>query len=338
VRLEIKGTGTLEGVQEVPVAFRVGGLIQQLAMEEGAFVREGQVLGRLDPSEAERQLEVVQASQALSQTGVARAQAEVEHAAATQGRAQADLERAQSLFAQGMLSRSALDVAVEQAQVATAQTKANVGAQRQSFDAVRVAQASTAVQQRYRDETLLRAPMDGLLVKRLREPGHVVAAGAPIYTLVSTKKIWIRVWVDETALGFLAPGQETQVEFRSAPGRFYAGRVDRVDYQTHELLVDIELLELPLRFAVGQRADAIIRPGTETALRVLRAYSPEAGGPLWIEREGRAVPVQARLGRAGEDYVEVLEGLREGDRVIRPRSAGSRFQPGERVVIQEERP
>ena len=91
-------------------------------------------------------------------------------------------------------------------------------------------------------------------------------------------------------------------------------------------------------FAVGQRADAIIRPGTETALRVLRSDCPEAGAPLWVEREGRAVPVQARLGRAGEDYVEVLEGLQEGDRVLRPRTPGHSFQPLERVTIQEERP
>ena len=225
VRMEIRGTGTLEGAQEVPVAFRVGGRIQGLAMEEGAIVRAGQILGRLDPSAAERQLEVAQANQALSRTGVTRAQAEVEHTAATQERAQAELERARALFSQGILSRSALDAAVEQAKVATAQMKVYMGAQRQSLDSVRVAQASTAVQRRTVEETLLVAPMDGLLVKRLREPGDVVGAGTPVYTLVSTKKFWLRAWVDETALGFLAPGQESQVEFRSAPGRFHAGRV-----------------------------------------------------------------------------------------------------------------
>ena len=340
VRMEIRGTGTLEGVQEVPVAFRVGGRIQDLAMEEGALVRAGQVLGRLDPSEAERQLEVAQANQALSRTGVSRAQAEVEHTAATQERAQAELERARTLFSQGILSRAALDMAVEQAKVATAQVNVNMGAQRQSLDSVRVAQASTAVQRRTVEETFLVAPMEGLLVKRLREPGHVVGAGTPVYTLVSTKKFWIRAWVDETALGFLAPGQETRVLFRSDPGRFYAGRVDRVsrkvDYQTHELLVDIELLELPSNFAIGQRADAIIRPGAETALRVPRSYCPEVGAACWVEREGRAVRVEVRLGRIGEDFVEVLEGLREGDRVIRRRGTRGGFQAKERVAITEE--
>lgn len=341
VRMEIRGAGTLEGAQEVPVAFRIGGRIQDLSLEEGILVKEGQILGRLDPSEAERQLEVAQANQTLSRTGVSRAQAEVELAAATRERAQADLERARSLFDQGILSRSDLDAAKERAQVAEAQVKANAGAQRQSLDSVQVALASTAVQRRTMEETLLRAPMDGLLVKRLREPGHVVAAGTPVYTLVSTKKFWIRAWVDETSLGFLTPGQEAQVEFRSAPGRLYPGRVDRVgqkvDYQTHELLVDIELLELPPRFAVGQRADAIIRPKAESVLRVPRSYCPEAGAPCWVEREGLAIRVQVHLGRAGEDYVEVLDGLQEGDRVIRPKKGRSGFQAKERVSVQEEK-
>jgi len=338
VRMEIRGSGTLEGVQEVPVAFRMGGRIVELTLEEGALVREGQVLGRLDPMEAQRALEVAQANQALSLTGVSRAGADVEHAEAVLEKAQADLERAKALAAQGILSRADLDAAVERARIADAQAKASRDARRQALGSVQVARAGTAVQQRTLEENLLRAPMDGLLVKRLREPGHVVAAGTPVYTLVSTKKFWVRVWVDETALGFLAPGQDAHVEFRSVPGRAFAGRVDRVgrtvDQQTHELLVDIELLDLPTRFAVGQRADAVIRPDGAAALRVPRSYAPSSGAAFWVERGGRAVAVPARLGRVGEDYVEVLDGLQEGDRVIR-RATGT-FREGQRVSLREE--
>ena len=110
----------------------------------------------------------------------------------------------------------------------------------------------------------------------------------------------------------------------------------KVDYQTHELLVDIELLELPSTFAIGQRADAIIRPGAEAVLRMPRVYCPEAGALCWVEREGRAVRVQVRLGRTGEDFVEVLEGLQQGDRVIRRKGAPGGFQPEERVAVTEE--
>ena len=338
VRIEIQGTGTLEAVQEVPVAFRVGGRILDLPIEEGTLVRDGEILGRLEPSEAERQLRVAQAGQALSLTGVSRAQGEVEHADATRERTKADLERIRSLAAQGVISRADLDAAIERARVAEAQSKINRDARHQALDSVQVALATTAVQQRALDENLLRAPMDGLLVKRLHEVGHVVAAGTPVYTLVSTKKFWVRAWVDETALGFIAPGQEARVEFRSEPGRFYLGRVDRVgrtvDYQSHELLADIELLELPGRFAVGQRADAIIRPSAEAVLRAPRGYCQESNTPCWVERQGRAVPVQVRLGRAGEAFVEILDGLREGDRLIRAKRGT--FKTGERVSVREE--
>lgn len=338
VRMEIRGTGTLEGVQEVPVAFRMGGRIVDLPLEEGALVHEGQVLGRLDPEEALRALDVAQANQALSVTGVSRAQAELEHAEAVLEKAQADLERAKALAVQGILSRADLDAAVERARIADAQAKASRDARRQALGSVQVARAGTAVQQRTLDENLLRAPMDGLLVKRLREPGHVVTAGTPVYTLVSTKKFWVRAWVDETALGFLAPGQEARVEFRSVPGRSYSGRVDRVgrtvDQQTHELLVDIELLDLPPRFAVGQRADAVIHPGSATALRVPRVFVPGSGATFWVERDGRAIAVPVLLGRVGEDYVEVLEGLKEGDRVIR-RATGT-FREGQRISLRED--
>jgi RND family efflux transporter MFP subunit len=338
VRMEIRGTGTLEGVQEVPVAFRMGGRIVDLPMEEGALVQEGQILGRLDPEESQRALDVAQANQALSVTGVSRAQAELEHAEAVLEKAQADLERAKALAAQGILSRADLDAAVERARIADAQAKASRDARRQALGSVQVARAGTAVQQRTLEENLLRAPMDGLLVKRLREPGHVVAAGTPVYTLVSTKKFWVRAWVDETALGFLAPGQVARVEFRSAPGRSFSARVDRVgrtvDQQTHELLVDIELMDLPLRFAVGQRADAVIHPEGATALRVPRVFTPASGAAFWVERNGRAMAVPVRLGRVGEDYVEVLDGLQEGDRVIR-RATGT-FQEGQRVSLRED--
>lgn len=341
VTMEVRGSGTLESVQEVPVAFRVGGRILELPLEEGNRVQAGQVIGRLDPVEAERQLRVAEASQSLAQSGVSRAQAELEHTLATRDRTRADLERARSLFKEGILSRADLDAFVERARVAEAQAAALAEGRTQARDSVQVARATVAVQARNLEENILRAPLDGILVKRLREPGHVVPAGTPVYTLVSTRKLWVRAWVDETALGAMATGQEAQVVFRSAPGRSFAGRVDRVgrqvDHQTHEFLVDVEVIEVPATFAVGQRADVIIRPGTNAALRVPRGFCPDTGGPCWVERQGRAVAVPVRLGQVGENFVEVLEGLGAGDRVIRARRPDRPLHQGERVSVQEER-
>ena len=137
----------------------------------------------------------------------------------------------------------------------------------------RSSQESVGLQRLALADTRILSPMDALVVKRLREPGHYVAAGAPVLTLVSTEKLWVRAWVDETALSALEPGLAALIEFRSEPGRDYPGRVDRIarqaDRQVHEVLVDVEVLELPRSFAVGQRAD--VRIATKPAALAGRA-------------------------------------------------------------------
>lgn len=62
VSLDVRGTGTLESVQEVPLAFKVGGRILELPLDEGSPITKGQVLGRLDPNDLREQLAVAQAA------------------------------------------------------------------------------------------------------------------------------------------------------------------------------------------------------------------------------------------------------------------------------------
>jgi HlyD family secretion protein len=126
-----------------------------------------------------------------------------------------------------------------------------------------LAQGTETLQRLAFKEGRLISPVDGLLTRRLREPGNIVTAGTPVLTVISTSKLWVRAWVDETALGTLQIGQGARIELRSHPGLTFPGRVDRIgrqsDRQTHELLVDVELLERPPLFAVGQRADVRIQ-------------------------------------------------------------------------------
>lgn len=335
ISTEIQGIGTLESVQEVPLAFKVPGRILELPFDEGAPIRKGQVLGRLDPSDLGEQLAAARASRAAAGAGIDRADAELEHAKATEAKARADQGRAARLYDEGILSRADLDAARERLQVAAATTRAAEAAALQARRGESQARSAEALQRISFDEALLRSPVDGFLTRRLREPGHLVAAGTPVLTVVSTRKLWVRAWVDETSLGRLALGQAAEVELRSEPGRAYAGRVDRIgrqaDRQTHELLVDVEVLELPRAFAVGQRAEVRIRPqGGPEVLRVPRDFLAAEGG-VWVAREGRAHRLEPRLGFSGGAFVEVREGLAEGDRLIRPRKAGDRLREGMRV-------
>ena len=166
----------------------------------------------------------------------------------------------------------------------------------------------------------LTSPLAGLVVARDVEAGQLVTPGTPAFTIVATDAMRVRAWVDETALGRLAVGQPVRLVFRSEGDRSFAGVVERigreVDRQTHELLVDVTVHDLPTNFAVGQRADAWIEVGRRAA-----DVSVPRG---WCETEcavvdgGRVASRPVTLGLAGRESVEVLRGLAPGEVVLAP--------------------
>ena len=338
VSLEIRGTGTLESVQEVPLAFKVGGRIQDLPFDEGAPITQGQILGHLDPNDLREQLGVAQAARGVAQASIGKAEADISQARASLHRAQSDFERIKNLHAQGILSRADLDASQERLKVteATVQAMGSVGNQAQRGESL--AKGTEAIQRLAFQEGRLVSPVDGLLTRRLREPGNIVTAGTPVLTVVSTRKIWVRAWVDESDLGALQIGQVARIGLRSHPGKVFPGRVDRIgrqsDRQTHELLVDVELLELPPVFAMGQRADVQIQTrGPERTLRVPLAFL-NADGSIFVDRDGRVRRVNPTLGSKGSEFVEIKMGLAAGDLVLRSPTNTS-LGIGRRVTVQE---
>src|SRR5690606_10024904 len=74
------------------------------------------------------------------------------------------------------------------------------------------------------DDTSLKAPSDGTILTRIREPGTILAAGAPVYTLSLDQAVWIRAYIEEPDLGKIAPGTQVAIETDSSAKR-YRGRV-----------------------------------------------------------------------------------------------------------------
>lgn len=262
---EIGGTGTLESEQAVSLGFRVGGRVRELPVDQGDEVTAGQLLATLEADEAVRGMALAEAGHAVSLAAVDKAAADLAELEASLGLADKDLARTRELVDSGVVSRSVFDAAeARQAEVAARLQAARAARALAEGSAVQ-AQKNVAVRQVLVADQQLRSPIAGLIVKRHLEAGSVVAAGAPVFTLASTGKLWVRAWVDETALGALQEGQAARIQFRSEPSRSYRGRVDRIgresDRQTRELLVDVEVLERPARLALGQRADVFLQTG-----------------------------------------------------------------------------
>lgn len=330
VAREASGTGTIESESQVSVAFTISGRLAKVVVQEGQRVREGEVLAVLDPEEQDRHLTSARRGVELAATSVVRAEADIARAKVTLEAAERERRRAEALFAAGVLAEAAKDDAVERAERAAAEHSAAVAARRQGTGAVAVARATAAVEAHRTAETQVTSPVDGIVVRRRHEPGDVVGPGEPVLVVASTRKVWARTWLDETVIHELREGQPARVAMRGAPGRTYAAKVDRVaveaDRQTHEVLVDLQLLELPDRLVLGQRADGFVTlEAVPSSIRIPQGACDVGRGQCPVEKDGKVAYVDVRLGLRGTDWIEVQSGLASGDVVLVP-------QPGDKAL------
>lgn len=336
VARRVSGPATIESESQVSVAFTIQGRLAKVAVQEGQRVREGEVLAVLDGEELDRHLASARRGVELAATSIERALADIQRAASARDAAERERKRAEALFAAGALSEAARDDAVDRAERARAEHAAAVAARRQGAGAVAVARAAAAVEAHRAAETQVTSPVEGIVVRRLREPGDVVGPGVPVLVVASTRKVWARSWMDETVIHELREGQPAHVTLRGAPSRAYAATVDRIaveaDRQTHEVLVDLQLLELPERLVLGQRADGFVTLETvPSSIRIPQGACDVDRARCPVERDGEVAYVDVRLGLRGTEWIEVQSGLASGDVVLLPEPGGEAPPAGRRV-------
>jgi HlyD family secretion protein len=197
----------------------------------------------------------------------------------------------------------------------------------------------------YRKEQLafteIRAPYDGLIIRRDRNPGDVLVPGASLMQIVSLDELWVSAWVDETAIPALATGQPARIRFRSEPGRDYPGSVARLgreaDRETREFLVDVRVAELPANWTIGQRAEVFIEIGRQAdALLLPQEFLVwKAGQPgVFVDRDGRAQWRGVTPGLRGAQDIAIAKGLSVGEQVVRPTEGRkTALTDGQRIAL-----
>ncbi len=336
---EVMGTGTLEARVRATLGSKVAGRIETILVDQGQRVQANQILVRLDGTDLKRQVDMARADQAAAKAAVARAQADQTRFRAVLTAARREHERIRELVARNVLSQSDVDKAQDAVQIAEAGLGAAGSAVVEALRRETASARSLEFQEVRLAETVIRAPFDGLITRRHREPGDVLVPGSPVLSLIATDELWISAWVDETEIARLAPRQPARVVFRSLPERNFSGTVSRlgaeVDRETREFIVDVLVKELPKNWAVGQRAEVYVEVGrAEDALSVpARLIGRRAGASgVFVHEDGRARWREVVLGLAGRGVVEVKEGLQVGDQVLEPRGQRG-LRDGARVAL-----
>ena len=320
---EVMGTGTLEARVRADISSKISGLLVEVLVDQNDRVVKGQLLARLDDTDFRHQVEVAKADLAASKATVKRIDSEIAGAQASATKARENFERVATLRKSQAVAQNEMERAVESRDVAEANLSKTLAGKIEAERAVDKAEASLRFYDSRLMDTKIGAPFDGLVVRRNRNPGDVVVPGASILDVVSTTQLWISAWVDETAMGSLAADQPARIVFRSASETAIQGKVARLgsetDRETREFLVDVDVLQLPKKWAVGQRAEVYIETGRrDGVLFVPQRFIVWRDGKsgVTVNNGGKAQWRKITLGLRGKDNVEVTEGLTAGDTVI----------------------
>ncbi len=292
-------------IRQVDVAFNVEGRIETMLFEEGDQVKRGQLLATLDRSRFENTVDAASA-EVLSRRAVLerleagsrpeeieKARADVRAAEAAWEEAKATLGRRQRLYERGVASAQELDDAQAAERAARARLEAlqealelvvigpRVEDIREARAKLHAAQAELALaRDRLRDANLY-APADAVVLTRIQEPGAVVLANTPIYSLALGDPIWARTYVSETHLGRVHPGMKVRITTDSFPDRTYAGWVGFISPTAEFTPKSVETPEIRTSLVYRLRVyvrnpDQTLRQGMPVTIQLLAEETPSA--------------------------------------------------------------
>lgn len=244
----LKVSGTIE-VTSTEVSFKVPGRIRERLVDEGATVRAGQLVARLEDADlanevAIRTAQVESARQVLAELEAGSRRDEVRQAEAVVARTEAeakrladDFRRQQELFGKEVISRQRF----EAAQAAHDAAQAQLREARAAFSLVREGPRRERIAQgraRLREAeaalkeaatrlgyATLTSPQSGIVTAKHAEPGEQVNSGSPVITVGDLSSCWLRAYIPETELGRVKVGKRVRVTSDTYKGKVYEGTI-----------------------------------------------------------------------------------------------------------------
>jgi HlyD family secretion protein len=228
----VSATGTLNPVVSVQVGSQVSGQIKEILVDFNSPVKENQLIARIDPETFQYRLRQNEADVEAARAALGVQQAEVLRARANLAEFERDFERKKLLVEKNFISaaerekaQSVFDAGRASLQVAQSQAK-NSEAQ------VRQREAQLAQARIDLERTAIKAPVDGIVVKRSIEPGQTVAASLQSPELFVIAKnlndMQVETSIDEADVGRIRVGQKSSFTVDAFPGRSFEGEVKQV--------------------------------------------------------------------------------------------------------------
>ncbi|WP_246193175.1 efflux RND transporter periplasmic adaptor subunit [Pseudoxanthomonas yeongjuensis] len=285
-------SGPVSAYEEMQLGVELSGQrVTALNVDVGQTVRKGQVLLQLDHRTLDSEL--------------AQAEASVRQVQASLDLAKVSYERGAKLAAEQLISAGNLD----ELRATRVQAEAQLATTRAGRDAAKLRRGFAE----------LRAPADGVISKRLVQPGQVVTSGSELLRLIRDGRLEWRAELPEDQLAGVAVGNTVELSY---VGSTIAGRIRAVtpgvDAQTRTGTVYVDLPE-PGALKTGVYVEGHIVTGAGRALMVPSAAVIQRDGHSYVftMKDKQIVQRQrVRTGQTTQNLVEIIEGLKQGDQVV----------------------
>ncbi|WP_437949356.1 efflux RND transporter periplasmic adaptor subunit [Sorangium sp. So ce296] len=323
-------SGKIEPDVQVEVKSRAAGQVIEVLVKEGDQVEAGQLLVKLDPKDAERDLAAAR---------VARDRVKADLAAAQASLAVADLERKNNEVSQGIAEKSAelglgSTDAARSAAHSTKVASANMTLRRAQVTAAQ-AQLKTAELAVQDAETRLKemqiyAPIAGTVLDVAVEKGTLVSSaltnvsgGSAVMTLADLSNLRIVGAIDEAQIGRVAPGQRVDIRVDAYGDRVFQGVVDRVSPLGKEVS---SVVTFDVEIVVNDKEASLLRSGMSADVEIVTAeqkdvllvplLAVQSSGKRRFVRLANGEERPIKTGATDGTSMVVVEGLSEGDDVL----------------------
>lgn len=298
----LDASGYVVARRQATVSSKITGKVTEVLIEEGQRVKAGDVLARIDDSNTRAQVELARAQLNAAQAQLAEVQVQL-------AEAERQLSRSRELAEKKLLSQQQL----ESAQASVDAQKARLASVQQG---VAVADRGLKVQSGFLDDTIVRAPFDGVITQKNAQPGEMIsplsAGGAGtrtgIGTLVDMDSLEIEVDVNENFINRVQPGQPMSAKLNAYPDWEIPAEVIAVIPTA-----DRSKATVKVRVALKQKDDRVL-PDMGVRVSFLNEQNPQAA----VEApKGVQVPLEAILAEGSDSLVFVIAGGKAERRAIK---------------------
>ena len=211
--------------EQVDVATKYAGRVEEVRVDEGDFVTAGQVLAWMNDAQIKAEIAAAAANVRQAEQQKAQAEAGIAQREAELDLSRRELSRAERLSKSGHIPTEQLDQRRAQARTAEAALGTATANRAAAQAAIEAAQANLSRLRDMLDDTVLKAPRSGRVQYRLAEPGEVLAAGGRVLTLLDLSDVYMTIFLPAAEAGRLAIGSEARLVLDPIPDYVVPARV-----------------------------------------------------------------------------------------------------------------